>query len=85
MVQTKARRPAKGMRILAKLEVKIFQRGDVNTSSTGNLMRKIDAEIAVTNARAAELSLYRMWATHRLVPDAHIGLLMNLSRDGGVQ
>jgi hypothetical protein len=85
MAQTKARWPANGMRILAKQEVEIFQRGDVNTGSTRNLIRKIDAETAAANARAAELSLYRMWATHRLVPDAHIGLLMNVNRDGGVQ
>ncbi len=54
-------------------------------SGAGNLIREIDAETAAIDARAAELSLYRLWATHRLVPDAHIGLLMNVSRDGGVQ
>ena len=51
----------------------------------GDLVRKIDAETAAANARAAELSLYRLWAIHQLVPAAHIGLLMNVNREGGVQ
>ncbi len=85
MAKTKARRPARRTCILAKQKVEIIQRGDVSTGSTGNIIREIDAETAAIDARAAELSLYRMWATHRLVPDAHIGLLMNVSRDRGVQ
>jgi hypothetical protein len=55
-----------------------------NRKQRPELLRFIELQIKAAESFIWELSLYRMWLTHGLVPAERIALLLN-AEDGGAQ
>ena len=44
------------------------------------LLKQIEARVGRGSGRSEELDTYALWLRHGLVPDAHVRLLMNVSK-----